>query len=155
MSDLTMQELRELQVELDQIGEDFADLEEVFGKQAFGFGEDEGSSEALDALDTELENSGLVGVESQSVGQSSLMEFADGMVDEQSLGMQGWFPNPFKWIKKKAAKIIRKIVRLVKRYRKYARCVPSVTKAVALFKAGKYGSALSQAYSAYRCIKRA
>ncbi|MBW7991851.1 MAG: hypothetical protein FVQ84_17785 [Planctomycetes bacterium] len=157
MNDLEMQELRELQVELNQIGEDFADLEDIFGKQAFGFAEDAGSSEALDALDVELENSGLIGVDSQSVGQKSLMALADGEIDEQSFSMQGWFPDLGLggWLKKKAAKIIRKIVALVKRYKKYAKCTPAVTKAVALFKARKYGSALTQAYSAYRCIKNA
>ena len=159
MNDLTMQELRELEVELDRIGEDFSDLEEVFGKQAFGFGGDEGSSEALDALDIELENSGLVDTESQSLGQFNLIEFADGMIDEQSLGMQGWWPgwlpDPRRVLKKKANKIIRRIVRLVKRYKKYAKCIPAVTKAVVLFKKSKYGSALRQAYSAYRCIRKA
>ena len=50
MNDLTMQELRELQVEIDQIGEDFAEIEVLFGKQAFGFAAHEESSEALNAL---------------------------------------------------------------------------------------------------------
>ena len=153
MNDLTMQELRELQVEIDQIGEDFAEIEVLFGKQAFGFAAHEESSEALNALNVELENSGLIDVDSQSVGQMSIMALADGEISEQSLSMQFW--NPFNWIKEKAAKIIRKIVALVKRYRKYAKCVPAVTAAVALFKAGKYGSALTKAYSAYSCIKNA
>ena len=148
-----MQELRELQVEIDEIGDEFDDIELLFGKEILGFAEDEGSSEALDALDVELEDSGLGGVGSQSVGQMSLMALADGEIDAQSLGLQFW--NPFSIIKKKAAKIIRKIVALVKRYKKYVKCVPAVTKAVALFKAKKYGSALRQAYSAYSCIRNA
>ncbi|OEU66499.1 MAG: hypothetical protein BA863_06130 [Desulfovibrio sp. S3730MH75] len=155
MSDLTMQEMKELQVELDQIGEDFADLEDVFGKQAFGFAGVESASEPLAALDAELENSGLIGDTPQlaMASQMNIMALADGEIDAQSLDLQGWFPNPINWIKKKAAKIIRKIVVLVKKYAKYAKCIPAVTKAVALFKAKKYGSALKQAYSAYTCIK--
>lgn len=153
MSDLTMQEMKELQVELDQIGEDFADIEDVFGKQAFGFSGVESASESLAALDAELENSGLIGDTPQLAGQMNLMALADGEIDALSLDLQGWFPNPINWIKKKAAKIIRKIVALVKKYAKYAKCIPAVTKAVVLFKAKKYGSALKQAYSAYTCIK--
>lgn len=153
MNDLTLQQQQEVQVQLSEIEEEFNDIELLFGKEALGFAEDEGSSEALDALNVELEGSGLIGGDNQSVGQMSLMALADGEIDAQSLGLQFW--NPFGWLKKKAAKIIRKIVALVKRYKKYLKCVPAVTKAVALFKAGKYGSALKQAYSAYSCIRNA
>lgn len=155
MSDLTMQELKELQVELDSIGEEFADIEDLFGKQAFGFSGAESASEPLAALDAELADSGLMGDTPQlaMAGQMNMLALADGEIDAQSLDLQGW--NPLNWLKKKAAKIIRKIVALVKKYAKYAKCIPAVTKAVVLFKAKKYGSALRQAYAAYRCIKSA
>ncbi len=135
MSDLTMQELREVQTDLDQIREDFADLEEVFGKQAFGFGVDDGASDTLDPLDVALEQSGLMDDDTQSAGQLSIMALADGEISEQSLSIQGW--NPWLVIPNKTKKNQRKIVSLVKRYAKYSKCVPAVTKAVALFKAKK------------------
>ncbi len=78
----------------------------------------------------------------------------DGGFSAQSLEMQGWWPDPRKILIKKAAKIIRKIVRLVRKYSKLKACIPTVTKAVALFKAKKYLSALRAGYSAYKCIKK-
>ncbi len=57
MSDFTQQELNELSVELNQLDEDFAELNSLFNDQLFSAATD--SSEELDALDAALEESGL------------------------------------------------------------------------------------------------
>ena len=150
---LSAQELQELSVELNQLDAEFEELNELFDGQLSGLSSEQ--SEGLDQLDAALEGSGISEA-SAGPAELSLMEALDGNIDEQTLEALGWWPdslNPLKILKKKVAKLIRKIVRLVKKYRKLAACAPKVTKAVVLFKAGKYTSALSAAYSAYRCIK--
>ncbi len=156
MNDFSEMELRELNIELQQLEDDFAELNEMFGSEELNFSEE--SSEELGALDAALEGAGISELGGSS-GQLSLMAVADGEIDEQSLIEQGWprwpksWPRPGDIFRGRARKIIRKIVRLVKKYKKYAPCIPAVTKAIVLFKARKYGSALKAAYSAYRCIK--
>jgi hypothetical protein len=154
MSDFTQQELNELNVELNQLDEDFAELNSLFDDQLFSVASD--SSEELDALDVALEGSGLEETGSVASSQLSLLDAMDGDFTEQSLEMQGW--RPWDWAKKrlikKARKIIRTTVDLVRKYSKLKACIPGVTKAVALFKAKKYGSAVKAAYSAYKCIKK-
>lgn len=147
MSDFTQQELNELNIELNQLDEDFAELNSLFDDQLFSVATD---SEELDALDVALEGSGLEEDVSAASNQLSLLETLDGDFSAQSLEMQ-WIGG---WLKKKAAKIIRKIVALVRKYSKLKACIPGVTKAVALFKAKKYVRAATAGYSAYKCIKK-
>jgi len=163
MNDFSEMELRELNIELQQIDDDFAELNEMFGSEELNFSEE--SSEELSALDAALEGADIPVVGGSS-GQLTLMAVMDGEIDEQSLVEQGWTDwvrdkakkvgrklDPRKIFKGRVKKMIRKIVRLVKKYRKLSPCVPGVTKAVVLFKARKYGSALTASYSAYRCIR--
>ena len=155
MSNFTEMELRELNIELQQIDDEFAELNEMFGSQGLNFTEE--SSEELSALDAALEGVDI-SARGGSSGQLTLMAAFDGEIDaqtyfaEQGIEALGW--RPWKWLKRKVAKIIRKCVRLVKKYRKFASCAPAVTKAIILFKAKKYGSALTAAYSALRCIRK-
>lgn len=153
MSNFSELELRELRIELQQIDDDFAELNEMFGSEGLNFSE--ASSEELSALDAALEDSDIVEGSGQSSGQLTLMAAADGDIDEQTFIEQGWTDrfNPIKIIKKKAKKLLKKLVYLVKKYSKLRACVPGVTKAVLLFKKGKFVSSLKQAYSAYKCIK--
>jgi len=152
MSEFTQQELNELSVELNQLDEDFAELNSLFDDQLFSVTTD--SSEELDALDVALEGSGLEEADSPASSQLSLLDAMDSDFSAQSLEMQGMFGSVKKWLKKKAAKIIRKIVKLVRKYSKLKACIPAVTKAVALFKSKKYASAARAGYSAYKCIKK-
>ncbi len=152
MSNFSEQELNELRVELNQIDEEFSELNSLFDSQLFSSSEDD--SEELDALNAALEDSGLEEASTGGNNQLSLLDALDGDFSSQSLEMQGIFGAVKRFLKKKVAKLIRKIVRLVKKYSRLRVCVPAVLKAVALFKAGKYARALRAAYKAYRCIKK-
>ena len=155
MSNFTEMELRELNIELQQIDDDFAELNEMFGSEALNFSGE--SSEELSALDAALEGADL-SVGEESSGQLTLMAAFDGEIDaqtyfaEQGIEALSWW-NPWKWLKNKAWKIIRKCIALVRKYGKLKACIPAVTKAVILFKAAKYASSIKAGYSAYKCIK--
>jgi hypothetical protein len=131
-------------------------LNSFFDGQLFSSGDD--SSEELDALDQALEGSGLEEASSVASNEFSLLDLIDGDISAQSLEMQGWLGGIKrrleKILRKRAAKIIRKILRLVRKYSKLKVCVPIVIKAIAAFKAKKYTSAIKYAYQAYRCIKK-
>lgn len=133
MAEYDAMELQELDAEIGALADDFEDLTNDF---------DEESMEALSELDTVLAGSGLDIADS---GSGDLNALTDDPLDAQFLGG---------WLKKKVAKLIRKIVALVRRYKSCASCVPKVTKAVSLFKRKKYAAALRAAYDAYRCIRR-
>jgi LPS sulfotransferase NodH len=152
MSNFSELELREINTGLQQIDDDFAELNEMFGSQGLNFSEE--SSEELSALDAALEGSGLEGGGSPT--QLTFLAAADGEIDAQTFfAEQGIEPlwNPFGVIKRKGWKIIRWCIEKVRKYGKLKACVPTVTKAVILFKAKKYYSALKQAYKAVKCIK--
>ncbi|MFK7886727.1 MAG: hypothetical protein AB8G16_07645 [Gammaproteobacteria bacterium] len=156
MSDFSEQELFELQLEMASIEDDFAELSEWFDMAEVGG--DTGDSDELSALDAELEEAGLGDISTASTGELSLMGVIDGDFDAANFdeqGIWGGIKNRLKKILKgRAARIIRKIVRLVRKHRKLATCVPKATKAVALFKTGRYRSALKAAWSTYRCIRK-
>ncbi len=162
MNNITELELKEQEMTLSSLEEQFAEIDELFGMQSFGLSAlSAEESESIDALDSALEDSDLMTAENQA-GELSLLDVADGNFDEAAFMEQwGWpkwpkiIPNPGDIFKNKAKNIIRKIIRLVKKYRKYAKCIPTLTQAVTLYKKGKYVSALKKAYAAYRCIKRA
>ena len=157
MSNFSELELVEIKTGLQNIEDDFAELNEMFGSEGLNFSE--ASSEELSALDAALEDSDIVEGSGQSSGQLTLMAAADGIIDEQTFSEQGWWDkfkdkvNPINILKNKAKKLLQKLIRLVKKYSKLKTCVPGVTKAALLFKAGKFASSLKQAYSSYKCIK--
>ena len=121
------------------LDDDFSELlmeEDEFGADNLG---------VLQELEQELASSPELSGELGVMSIDMLVE--DPQVDMLFLGG---------WLKKKARKIIRKIVSLVRRHGpRLAKCVPAVTAAVVLFKKGKYIAALRAAYSAYKCIKKA
>lgn len=157
MSDFSQQELNELSVELNQLEEEFSELNSLFDDQLLSLSGDD-SSEELNALDAALEGTGIEENDGTGSSQLSLLDVIDGDFTAQSLEMQGWFSKIKRsvggFLKNKVAKLIRKLLRLVRKYSKLKACIPAVTKAVVLFKAGRYASALKAAYAAYRCIKR-
>jgi len=147
-------EMAAIEAEIRELQEDFGDL---------GLDDDDDTEQIsvneLDKLNAAIEGTVFEVSAAESSGELTILQIADGLFPDQSM-QEGWFPslpNPFilarKLIKGKASKIINKIVRLVKKYRKLALCVPTVTLAVAAFKAGKYGTALKSGISAYTCIK--
>lgn len=143
-------ELLELDIEFAALAEDF-NLEEASGS---------GSTSELDLLiaGTELEPDG-----SESTGgTTNLLDLADQIgtgSDPEFLGkitsaIGGAFSSAWGgFVKGKAARLIRKLISLVRKAPKYASCVPQVLAAAAAFKAQKWGTALRLAYRAYKCIK--
>ncbi len=156
MNNFSELELRELRVELASIEDDFTELGEIFGLEDIDASSAE--SDELSLLNQELEGTEIDNFHRPSAGELSLMSVIEGDFDQQSLEMQGFFGNVKrrleKLLKSRAAKLIRKIVSLVRKYSKLKSCIPAVTKAVVFFKAGKYRQALSAAWSAYKCIKK-
>lgn len=124
---------------------DFAILDEEFLE--FSMEEDEFGEEGLGALQ-ELEQ------ELASIPElgGDLSAMGIEMLTDDPLEML-FFGNI---IKKRARKILRIVVKLVRRHGpRLAKCVPAVTAAIVLFKKGKYIAALYAAYRAYKCIKKA
>jgi hypothetical protein len=125
------QELQELAAEFADLGFDAADLSAL-------------DDDVFSEFEATVQDAGLGGGEFESM---SLEMLADDQADLAFLGG---------YLKRKVKKLLDKLVALVRRHGpKLARCVPKVTKAIVLFKAGKYASALKAAYDAYKCIRRA
>lgn len=124
---------------------DFAILDEEFLE--FSMEEDEFGEEGLGALQ-ELEQE----LASTSELGDDLSAMSIAMLTDDPQEMLFFF----NYIKKRARKAIHRLVALVRRHGpRLAKCVPAVTAAVVLFKKGKYIAALSAAYRAYKCIKKA
>lgn len=132
--------------ELAELDIEFAGLAEEFG---LGDAADHG---ALNELDAAVEGTELDAGQSESAGGLSILDIADG-AGGFAESQPEFFGAVGNWIKKKAARLIRKLIALVRKYAKYKSCIPAVMKAVAAFKARKWGTALRAAYAAYRCIK--
>lgn len=166
--------------ELSAIEEDLRELEEDFGDLGL---EDDGDGGGGDAEESSSEiaelESAIAGTdferplaESSMLREPSVLDIADAAGtsggDQEGLlgsafsviksGLGGIAGRGEKMIrnviKRKASKIIKRIVRLVKKYRKLATCAPAVTKAVLAYKLGQYGTALKLGYSAYKCIRK-
>lgn len=133
MSDYTPAELQEMEAEFSAMDAEFEGL---------GLDEmDSVFSEAFAELDAELDAAGISALEADTM---SIGEMADNDFDEQFIG---------RFLRNKAKKLIARLVRLVKRYGKCAKCAPKVIAAVKYFKTKKYASAIRAAYDAYRCIR--
>jgi len=133
-------ELAELDIEFAELVEEF-DLEQ------------DSSTDTTSELDAQIAGTELDPASGTEVGQSmSILDIADrvGTGAESDAEFFGAIGN---WIRKKAAKLIRKLITIVRKAPKYAPCIPKVMTAVAAFKAKKWGTALRLAYSAYKCIK--
>jgi hypothetical protein len=157
--------------ELETIEAEIRELEEDFAEFDLGLEDDDDteqeSSHELDELNSAIEGTVFAVSPAESSGDLTILQIADGMFPDQAM-QEGWtdwvkkqvhkIPNPVVLItnavKRRAESLIRKIVLLANKHKNLSVCVPTVTIAVAAFKAGKYGSALQSGYSAYKCIKR-
>ena len=159
---MSQAEANDISSELETIEAEIRELQEDFGDIDLGLDDDDDteqeSSNELDKLNAAIKGTVFEVSAAESSGGLTILQIADGLFPDQSM-QEGFLSsiNPYKLaqklIKGKASKIIKKIVTLVKKYKKLAACVPNVTIAVAAFKMGKYGSALQSGYSAYKCIK--
>ncbi len=151
----------EADVEIQQIEAEFEELEEYFGDMGLDESPESDESDAMSELDDALQGTEFAAATTEAGSSMSFIEFADGGEEE----MQEFIklklpklpiPNPVdiakRLLRNKVKKIIKKLKNLVKRYKKYASCIPLVTKTVIAFKAGKYGTALASGYRALKCI---
>ncbi len=137
VTQMTAEEYSELQADLVELDAEFAEL---------GFdmaSADDHAEDAIAELDAELAGTELAPMAASSMSFQEMGLGEDGEVDE-------FF---FNWIKNKVKKLLRKLVKMAKKYKGCAKCIGKVTKAVALFKAKKYPAALKAAYDAYRCFR--
>lgn len=143
----------------DEIEADIAELEEDFGDLGLDDDDQDVGSSELDELDAALAGSEFAteNAESSDMDEFSVLMIADGHIpggfgDEEGFFGDIWdkIKNP---IKRRARKLIKKLDKLVRKFRKYRSCVPKVVAAVTAFKAKKFGTSLKLGWSAYRCIR--
>ena len=141
--DLSAAELKDLDQELQEFDPD------LFGSEAGG--EELGE---LDELDEEIDDAGLGGLaDDESFGEMEAIGGLEGLVQ---LGEEGDFEKAFifGYLKKKAKRLIKKIYRIIKRYRACRKCIKPFLKAVRAYKKRKYGSAIWHAWKTVKCIRK-
>lgn len=127
--------------ELKALDAEFAELDAEFAELAM---------EDLDVTDPELQEFEALVREAGLEPEAAVGGLAELTVDEQ-VEMQFFIS----WLRKKAAKLLKKLVKLARKYARRCRsAIPLVTKAVRLFKDGKYIASIKAAYDAYRAIRR-
>lgn len=135
--------------EIAEIMAEFQQLETDFGIELTGR---LGAAAENDILDEAITGTVFDGPSAETGGTLSLLDIADGNMGGQE-GFLSVFNPIVNAIKKRAQKIIAKIVKLVRKLAKYAPCIPLVAKAVRSFSAKKYGTALKEALAAFSCIQ--
>ncbi len=144
---MTENEELELAGELDELAAEFKELDAEFGLDLAEQGFEPDALAAMSELEDELD-------------LAEISEFGEGVGEEMSfasLGMDdpGVQPFFFNYIKKKARRLINKLIAIVRRYgKKCAPCVRMLVGAIKLYRRRKYLSALYQGYRTYRCIRR-
>ena len=146
--------------EIAQLEAEFAELEADFGDLGLDKDDQEAASDNLAQLEAALAGTEFAVEGAESVGPLSVLDIADGNFggagqQEGFLGdVWGKITKPIEnVIKRRAARLIKRLIALVRKYRKYSSCVPSVLAVIAAFKARKYGTAVRLSSAAYLCIK--
>lgn len=142
--------------EIASIEQDFVQFDEDFGTSLMA---PESASGDTEMLDEATAGTPFAAPSAETGGTLSLLEMADGNFGTQEEGFGSWIKDKFKpvvnAIRKRAEKIIAKMVALARRLGKYRACVSKIVAAINAFKAKKYGSAISKALTAFRCIQSA
>jgi len=166
-------EVAEISRELMEIEADLKELEEDFGDIGLtGSDDEQESSSEIESLNRMVEGTDFEFSVPESTSEITVLDIADADLSEEEMQEGIWdvvksaagavtstisgIPGAGfirRQIKKRAGRLISKLIKLVKKYKRLAVCVPKVTAAVAAFKAGRYGTALKLGFSAYRCIK--
>ncbi len=146
---------------LDEIEADFSQLESDFGDLGLEEDDDGPASSEMQEFEAALAGTefGSEDAESDMSGGLTILQIADGELPGG--GEEGWLGDVWdrvrrpvvNIVKRKAKKIIARLTKLIRKYAKYRSCIPGVMKAVAAFKAGRYGTALRYCYASYRCIR--
>ncbi len=136
-------DLERLEAELEEMDTEFraldADLVGLGAEAELGIAE----------LDEELEEAGLEEFGLEEAEAISL----EGLVEE---GEEGRVDAEFlhRWLKRKARRLIRWLIRLARRYRHCRQCIVLLTRAIVAYRRNRYVSALRYAYRTYRCLRR-
>ncbi|MFV0303204.1 MAG: hypothetical protein ACK5IP_20430 [Paracoccus sp. (in: a-proteobacteria)] len=136
------------------VSAELADLDREFADLIADFDlDDGGDTPEMGALDAAIAGTEFASAGAER-GSVSLLDIADGVMPESMSESQAEIFGKIGGIfKRRASRLIKKLIGIVRSAAKYKSCVPLVTAAVVAFKAGKWGTALRQALSAYRCIK--
>lgn len=126
--------MTELQVDLEELEAEFAELA-AFEPM------DHHAEEAYAALNAELAGSDFEAAE-QADMLTALSTEGDPEVNPLIFGI----------LRRVARRAINRLQRFIRKHRQCVSCVPMVTRAVVLFKAGRYAAAIAQALRATRCI---
>lgn len=144
------------EAEIVSIEQDFVQFDEDFGTDLMA---PETTGPETDMLEQAAEGTPFAIPQAETGGTLSLLEMADGNFGSEQEGVFSWIRDRFKpivnAIMRRARKIIRKMVALARRLGKYRACISKIVAAIKAFKAKKFGSAIKNAFSAFRCIKRA
>jgi hypothetical protein len=130
-------ELEQFDAEFRELDADFVELAELeadLGPEALA---------EFEQLEQEVQAAGLEPAASSF--EALTQDGFEGQADMLFLG---------NFLKKRARKLIQKLVEQVRKHRKCASCARIVAEAVRLFGQGKYAAALRKAYEAYRCIRK-
>lgn len=142
--------------EVASIEMDLLQFDEDFGTHLMA---PETATPETDMLDQATEGTPFSVPQAETGGTLSLLEMADGNFGTQEEGFGSWIRDRVKpivnAIKKRAQKIIKKMVALARRLGKYRGCVSKIVAAIKAFKAKQYGSAIAKAATAFMCIKAA
>lgn len=134
--------------ELLELDREFAELMEDFDL------EESADSDDLADLDAMIKGTEFEDTATESAPSLSLLDIADQAGTGTIAESQAEFATAIGgFVRRRVSRLLRKLLRLVRKSKKYAGCIPAVAKAVAAFKAGKWGTALRLALAAYRCIR--
>jgi hypothetical protein len=136
--------------ELAEVAAEFASHEADF---RLGLTARLGAPGEMDALDQAVEGTAFAMPSAETGGTLSLLDLADGKVGNGQEGFFDFLKAIVNAIKRRTQKTIAKTVSLVRKYAKYASCIPKVLKAVRSFAAKQYGTALKDTLAAFACIQ--
>ena len=105
--------------------------------------------------------------EAETGGVLTMLDIADGHLEESDEEFGRWIRGAARKVSQgitsaaralrraianRARRLISKLHRFIRKYSKYASCIPKIVKAIALFKAQKFGQCIKWAVSALSCI---
>lgn len=151
----------------DEIETQMTEFQKDYGDLDLDGDDGEASSAEMDELEAALAGTefGPETAESSGMAEFSILQIADGIRPQGTGDEEGFFGDIWdktggkvtdfvtNTVKREARGMIKKVVFLARRFSKYRSCAPKVATAVAAFEAGRYGTALRNAWSAYRCIR--
>lgn len=156
---MTSHQVISAQVTSDE-AEEVAAIEQEFVQFDADFGTNlmapESETGETNLLDQAAEGTPFAAPSAETGGTLSLLDLADGATGTQEEGFGSWIRDRVRpivnAIKNRAKRIIAKMVALARRLGKYRKCIAKIIAAIKAYKAKKFGTAISAAYTAFKCI---